>query len=395
MVKRKINVEANRIAIFSLTAAVLSLILFSSAARFLGPETFAAQLKILVISWVLVSLLDFGSAFHFAKEIATESMSQDEVNIQIEIRSILYFIVSAPILLVGFVTNHRAVIEVVVLTFLGYIFQLSSIQSRSSGFASLAPLSSLVERAFSLITFLALEALNFGSLTLAISLGYLFGLFYMFHNNPKNFSLVKMHDLRNIRKGQLSFGVNSLIPQIQRLDVYLLSEVSSLQVAGIFGAVSRIINPLNLFSNSFSLSIFLPSSKKEISKQELRSIRKGARIIWLGVFVALLVAIFSSEIVQLLLGSQYRDSVIILQVMAISVIPTSFAQPLFTYIQLQGGAKSASVILLLGLVIQFFSILIFAPKYGAIAAALGFLVSQTLSLVLFLRKFYKLQSRNR
>jgi O-antigen/teichoic acid export membrane protein len=163
-----------------------------------------------------------------------------------------------------------------------------------------------------------------------------------------------------------------------RLDILILSQMRGLAEVGIYSVAFKFIAATQLLIYSFSNSLYPFFSRLYQQHDEQLGIVFHNIIYYLLIFtiiVTVMITMLSEKIIIFCLGSQFNDSIIILQVMSISLVPyaiknvASFAM-LSSYHQIN-DLKINIYVLIVTIILNIF--LIF--WHGAVGAAIAFVLS--------------------
>lgn len=156
---------------------------------------------------------------------------------------------------------------------------------------------------------------------------------------------------------------------------------------GIYGGAQKIIMAILMISSMpINLSIF-PKLSREFEQSKTKGLRLLKKaLIWASIFsvaLSLLTYLTSNQLVNVLLGSEFEDSKHILKLF--STLP--FLVIIASILTVQGlyGMRLQRYAPFIGVFIGITSIilnLIFIPKYGIFAAAINWIFSQTLEIIL-------------
>ena len=383
--KKTISSQSILMMFFSGSTSVVTLVIFSFAARNLPVEDVANGVLIATFAWYLTSLLDFGGSTYSVREVVGERilLAAGRYFCALKICALL------PLIVMGiFIFHNQAemVIRTCALTFLLLATNVVTIEYRVEGFTS----------ALSIIAFIEKISLLFALLlTIFFDLSYHFSDLMLFSNfislcisvlllDKKNFKF-KRSNVKDLFLGSLGIGSSSAVTQIQIMDVNLLAMKIGTFAASPYILVTRWTNPLGMFSNIFSQAIAPIVAKKKLMKNEIQEIIKSSYLILFSIILCTLVALESNRLVRIFFGEHFESSGVIVRVLALATIFSTITQPLSTILQSRRNPWKVTIALIAGISIQFLSIFIFASDFGALSAAYGFFFGQiaTASVLLF------------
>lgn len=172
-----------------------------------------------------------------------------------------------------------------------------------------------------------------------------------------------------------SFGVASIAFMAQSLSVPLIGIGGGAAEAGLTAAVHRWIQPLILVPSAFSQYIFPELSAADSNSEAVQRIRPARISVCIVAVGALLVIALAPIAVPSILGSEYRQSIGVLQLYAAATVLVAINQPMSTLMQARGFdgfvARTASV----GAFIELISVFIFARDIGALAGPISMVLT--------------------
>lgn len=202
------------------------------------------------------------------------------------------------------------------------------------------------------------------------------------------------YPLRKIFKFSLFLALNKLfIALFSRLDILMLSALANSYSAGIYSAASRISFIYTLIGSSLG-TVFAPKYAK-ISVAEAISFSKKVFLLILALVVSVIgLIIIAPVIVSLIYGLQYANSVLVLRVLLIGMIPFLCAIPLnsmlvYTYKKPQIIAISSFIQLL----IIISGNLLLIPKINSLAAAVSIAIASLAALLISMVSLLLLQKQ--
>jgi len=163
--------------------------------------------------------------------------------------------------------------------------------------------------------------------------------------------------------------------------IFILGLLTNNTIVGYFAAAEKIINVFKGLIGPVAQTIYPYISKKVAKSKEegLNFIRKVTKFV--GLFTALIslfIFIFADVLVNLLLGEQYFNSIIVLKIMAILPFMIGLSnifgiQTMVTF----GRKKAFSKILFVGSILNILLSFILVPLYKHIGAAISVLIVES------------------
>jgi len=213
-------------------------------------------------------------------------------------------------------------------------------------------------------------------------------LFYVIkHHKIKYSKTNKSFDLKLLKKSSPIFLNNLFVSAYTIANLTILGMYYSNYEIGIYGGAQKIIMAiLMVTSMPINLAIF-PQLSREFENSKNNGLRLLKRIIiWVSI-ISVMLCIFtylaSTFFVDILLGSEFHDSIYLLKLF--SILP--FLVIIASLLTVQGlyGMGLQKYAPFIGFFIGIISItlnFIFIPKYGSEAAAINWIMSQSLEIVI-------------
>ncbi|WP_146069474.1 hypothetical protein [Cryobacterium sp. Y11] len=277
------------------------------------------------------------------------------------------------------------------------LMQSAQIPLRARGLMGWVSLIMIFDRLVFLAVILALTALGVGG-EVAIPIGLASGItldaFLCFLSNRR---MVPARDGSGMRihvghpkrwflawRGATGYGVAAVLGSAQQLDMSILGFSSGPAAAGSYGAVSRWTTPLLLPSTALTQVGMAHAPKAASTRLTLWEFRRVVWILILAMVGAIGVAHYSDFIAPAILGTQYAGSSPIFALLALSIIPTLFAQPLSMILQSRGEEVHVAWVLGGGLAIRLSTCFVLGASLGGLAGAWGVLLQQSFILVVLI-----------
>jgi O-antigen/teichoic acid export membrane protein len=181
---------------------------------------------------------------------------------------------------------------------------------------------------------------------------------------------------RNPWRGSRHFGLSSTLVALTSADVAILSGLGGAYAAGIYAAVSRWTQPLNLVATSYSQTQYPLIAAASDTRSAWYKARAGRiLLIPLGIGVILILA-FANDLVVFLLGERYASSSQALRLLAVGTLGVAVNQTLLAFLNARHFEARAAKVVSLAVATQLIVLVLLARPLGAEAAALAYCVSQ-------------------
>lgn len=204
------------------------------------------------------------------------------------------------------------------------------------------------------------------------------------------------YPLKKILNFSLYLAANKLfVALFSRLDILMLSILSTTYEAGLYSAASRVAFIYPLIGGS--IGTILGPKVSKLNPQESMNFTKKVLIVFIGLIFSLLAMIpFSPYIINYVFGPTYSNSITVLQLLLISNIPFLIAIPinnLLTYTFKRPGilAFSSLVQLVIILIANYFLI----PLYGKYGPAISIILASLTAMIISFVSFYYYVTKNK
>lgn len=185
----------------------------------------------------------------------------------------------------------------------------------------------------------------------------------------------------------LGFGLANLAASAQQLDTPLVAAGAGAFQAGLYAAGGRLLGPLTFLANSLGL-VAAPwlaragggdgDDGSALRAEERRVLRVGAALC----LAPLVAAVAGPPLIPLLLGAEYARSGAVFAVLAIGAAIVTLNQPFAVIAQNRGRQRAVAAGIAAGLAVGLLATLVLSWWGGAVWAAVGYVVSQVVILVL-------------
>lgn len=380
---RPVGLQAVLLAGATGVAQVLVAVIYILTARSTDPSSYGAIVTAIAIGTAAAGLIDFGSNALWTREAASGRVSSTDLGARIsgKLLAAAALAVVATVVLLLLAPAYAPAGAVLVAVLLG---QSMLVPLRALRRGETVALLLLVERVaavaiFGLLAVAGAPATD--ALWVSITIGTLLLAAAAHRLTPR---AARMHFFaerpRNPWAGAGHYGVSAVAASAQQLDLPTLALVAGPAASGLYGAVNRWTQPLQLLSTAFSSAAAPFLAQSDGWGHARRLVMRASWMLFLAVAACALLALCAPVVVPVLLGEQYEGSVAVLQWLAWGTIPAIFNQPIATALQSRRYDHFVSIPWLSCVVVQLGLIVLLAPTLGALGAAIAFAVLQTLLL---------------
>jgi O-antigen/teichoic acid export membrane protein len=338
---------------------------------------------------VICGLFDFGLANWFLREIAAgrRTVAEFEATRRTKARVAPGVAVVVGLLAAGIVRDPLGGVGLAV-AFLG-MWQATSLnaQLRASGRFAVGIAGQVLGRGAGLAAVaigLAADGRQY-VLGVALAVGWSVEWFVDWFRSRNAESVVNVHaPIGKFQRSAIPYGWTSMAALAQQLDTPLVTIGAGTYATGIYAAASRLLNPLTFPATALGQAA-IPSLGQQLGDRDvlLKSERRILRLAALAALVPLAGALLGFWLIPLLLGPDYRQTAGVFAVLAIGGVFRSLNVSLATVIQNRGGqasvARSVAACIFVGLLCT----LVLAWVGGAVAAGVGFVITQSLLFAVF------------
>lgn len=356
--------------------------MYIAAARSGSPAEFGLVVAAVAIGNAAVGFLDFGTNSLWVRELARGKLSRERLG-HLSLSKLLIGLACAAVwvpltLLIAPSTGYWIAAPVALALLANQTMQVSL---RGIGRADRVAWSILTDR---VIGGGVLAALSFGGLSpfltlwIALSAGSASAALMGWRITPKSARpTFRNFKFMNPWSGSHFYGLSGLAISAQSLDLAVMTAVGGPAVAGTYGAVNRWTQPLGLLVTAFSSASAPFVAQSSSWKDAWIHVRKGLWLPITAITACIAVVALSPLIVNVLIGPQYRDSAVVLRILALATIPGIVNQPVSAFLQSMGREKPVSIIMVTNVLVLLLLVASIVPRLGATGAALAVLVTQT------------------
>lgn len=392
------GVGAQSIALAGSTALAQGIVavLYVVGARNASPETFGLIVAAVALGTAAAGFVDFGTNSLWIRELATGRMGAEAHGRRLVGKVVFTILLGmmwvgvSVILFPGALYWTAAPIAVATV-----LYQSLQVPLRHLARGDLVSLTILVERvaallAFSVLILAGVEAVHclwFSLVTGSVAAGVMALML-----TPRIARPVLRIDLKeNPWASAGHFGLANMALSAKSLDTPLMASFGGPAAAGIYGAVSRWTQPMGLLANAFSSASAPYMARASSAAAAWNHVKRTLWLPAVAILACVVVAALAGPIVDLLIGRQYRESGLVLQILAIGTIPAIINQPLFMLAQARRLDKPVSVLVVATVLAQLGFVALLSVPLGAVGAALAAAGSQvvlfvSLAVLLVLRR---------
>ena len=177
--------------------------------------------------------------------------------------------------------------------------------------------------------------------------------------------------------GSSGFGIFGLAVTVQMFDVVIVGLISGSAEAGRIAAVARWVQPILLFAYAFGASAY-PALAAAPSNRSAYMMLRPARSMFALVAVAS-VGVFAAApwLVETLLGSDYKSSVVPLRLLALWSLPSALNQPCVAFLQARGQERFLATATFVVTALTLVAVALLARPVGAMAIPYASLAGST------------------
>lgn len=207
---------------------------------------------------------------------------------------------------------------------------------------------------------------------------------------------VKFKFNKEYQKKSISYGFKSYLANMitflnYRLDTFLIKALSkSTMAVGQYGVSVSLAEQVWVFASAISSVMFPYVTSIESDEEKSKVTSTTFKIVMVVTFFVIVVLFFASNLIGLIYGSDYNESILPLKVLLVGIFSLSLGKILANDIAARGKPELNAVSNLVGLVINVSFNILFIPRFGIIGAAMATSISYTLTSIIFLISFLKL-----
>lgn len=358
--------------------------------RDLGPEQYGIFSLLLAIFTVAVQISDFGVSTSYVKYVS-ENLSKAKgifVTVILSKVALSLIIIVALYFLSGVISDfffesrkYQKLIELIAVailfqSFFGVIIGHFQAIQNFKVFAYLNIIHNLLKLlSVIIISFSFSQEKHLEYFMLSYAFVVIFLIFSISIKNYKLFRYIKQFDFNYfIQIYKLGFWVflsSLLVVFMMRLDLFMLQKLMDSKAVGLFSVVLTVNSIYILILSSLTATLlpkvgeYLKSNSVQAYLDRLFSFKKY--IVLFTLFIILVSPIF----IKLVFGSEYEDSILPFQILAISYYFSFYASPISLVLINKNKAHLLSLMNLFQIIILFLTNLVLIPLVGLLGAAIS------------------------
>jgi|GEM_PF-1477954 O-antigen/teichoic acid export membrane protein len=176
----------------------------------------------------------------------------------------------------------------------------------------------------------------------------------------------------------LAFALNLfLITLSTRISIFVIESHSGAADAGQFFAASRVNEIFLDAATAFGLVLFSHSVREaDGESRAARNARIACWVFWSFSLLAVGIAIFAPTILRVMLGAEYADAGLALQILAAGLGPAAANKVIYPSIAGKGRPLFGTPIIVIGLAVNLVAAVLLVPRLGASGGALALVLGQ-------------------
>jgi O-antigen/teichoic acid export membrane protein len=330
--------------------------------------------------------LDFGTNSYWARELATRRMEVGELGQRMAAKLAVAGVLSILWVLAFlclFPTKYLWVAAAV--GFSTVLNQSSQVGLRGIARGDLVSVSILCDRVVALAIFSALSLFGVSvlhSLWLSLTAGSLAAAACGWILTPRAARpRLQLRKSTNPWASARHYGLANVAVSSQSLDMPILTAMAGPAAAGIYGAVSRWTQPMSLLANAFSTAAAPHMARAGSGAEAWQQVKRSVWMLAVAIGICCGMVAAAPFLVDVLMGDQFEQSIVVLQVLAIGMIPAIVNQPLFVFLQARGMDKPVSVMVGSTVLLQLLSVAVLSSSMGAFGAVIASALAQVILLI--------------
>ena len=379
--ERSLSVQAVALALGSGIAQVLVAVIYIFTARTMQPNDFGVVATAMALGAVGAALLDFGANSYWVRELASGRLTQEQLNPKMATRLGIAIAAAGIVSATAAATDTRFIATGAMLLSTTAV-TVMLVPLRAARRAEFVGVLTVIDRAVAVVGFFLLLALGIDA-GVALWIGIAFGdviLVGLVGASERSTIRLTTRRFSNPWNGAKWFSLTTLSVSAQQMDLPIMTAFAGPAAAGIYGGVSRWIQPMILATGSFTAAVapFLAA------QPNLRGARPQlVRAIWILAITMLIsigVLLSAPWLVTTLLGDEYSGATPVLRWLAAAMVLNAVAQPMIAALLARQFDHIAAVVMLASVVVQLATVAALAPTLGAVSAGIGMFAAQAVQI---------------
>ncbi|OZE83889.1 hypothetical protein CH305_05340 [Rhodococcus sp. 15-649-2-2] len=173
-----------------------------------------------------------------------------------------------------------------------------------------------------------------------------------------------------------------------RISMFVIQYFDGSEAAGQYFAAIRVNEIFLEIASALGMVLFSHSARngEDAKSTILETAKVAAGLFWLFIFIAILMVLGAPVLLQLIVGEEYDEAVLLLQVLAISMPATAACKVIYPSLAGLGRASFGTVLVVVGLLVNAAVAASLVPTFGPIGGCVGLVVGQYLLLALYITK---------
>ncbi|WP_244165163.1 oligosaccharide flippase family protein [Rhodococcoides fascians] len=184
-----------------------------------------------------------------------------------------------------------------------------------------------------------------------------------------------------------------------RISMFVIEYFDGSGAAGQYFAAIRVCEIFLEIASALGMVLFSNSARNGLNQKAtiVETAHLAATLFWLFVLASVALALFAPFLLRVVVGSQYSEAVLLLQVLAISMPATAACKVIYPSLAGMGRASFGSALVVAGLIVNCIGAVVLVPIVGPVGGCVGLIVGQYLLLAMYIakcRKVYKTSVRD-
>lgn len=387
-------------------AQLASIAFYLLLARTVTPATYGDVVANLNIALIAAGVLSLGSNMYIVREVSAGRLSPGDLISRI-LGRLVYSVLVATLLSIALIVGGPGgeaamAVGCGLLVFLAHASQLLTTIPLARGRLVVAGIGLVIDKAVSAVVLLcvaSLGALDSSYVPLIAALGPLAALFFVSAWAIRQFlqltgrergkfgnllSMITRISLVNPWRGSGRIGISYVCFALQPADVAVVRASAGPEVAGEYAAVSRWIQPTALLASSLGQAVLPRLSNAGSTRVAVSLLSRLWPALVLVVGLATIGALFSSELVSVVLGPAYAESGLALAILMLASPVAFVSQLIYVLLTARGLEGPCARVVLISTLAAAPAYGLLSVSWGALGAAGAFLSTQLILLLGFL-----------